>query len=126
MELIPAETPKQLARARGYRSFLWVPLVNAGLTIGIIGVTRVAPGTFAPHEVQLLQTFADQAVIAIENARLFNETKEALARQTATADVLQVISSSTGDLKPVFESMLAKAMHLCEAQCGFIYQMEQG
>ena len=126
METIPFEQPRLLARARGYRSILFVPLTNAGELIGLINVTRAAPGTFAAEEVQLLQTFANQAVIAIENARLFNETKEALERQTATSEVLQVISSSPGDLKPVFDQMLAKAMRLCEAQCGFIYQGEQG
>jgi GAF domain-containing protein len=126
IEAIPDELPKRIARARGFRSMLFVPLVNAGQTIGLVSVTRVAPGTFAAEDVQLLQTFASQAVIAIENARLFNETREALERQTATSEVLQVISSSPGDLKPVFDQMLAKAMRLCEAQCGFIYQMEQG
>ena len=63
--------------------------MNGGAPIGIISVTRVEPGAFAAHHVQLLQTFADQAVIAIENARLFNETQEALERQTATADILR-------------------------------------
>ena len=75
MEAVPVERPKQLARARGYRSALWVPLMNAGQVIGIVGSTRAAPGTFAPHQVQLLQTFADQAVIAIENVRLFDEVQ---------------------------------------------------
>src|SRR5205807_1003941 len=65
---------REIARLHGFRSVLWVPMVNGGVTIGIISVTRAKPGAFPSHHVQLLQTFADQAVIAIENTRLFNET----------------------------------------------------
>ncbi len=117
---------KEFARELGWRSMLVVPMLRNGIAIGTIGITRREAGAFDDKTVGLLKTFADQAVIAIENARLFNETQQALERQTATSEVLQVISSSPGDLKPVFERMLAKAMHLCEAQCGFIYQMDQG
>ena len=81
-----------MARKRGFRSALWTPLMRDGVAIGMISVTRVEPGPFPPHHVDLLQTFASQAVIAIENVRLFNETKEALERQTATAEILRVIS----------------------------------
>ena len=86
--------------------------MNGSLPIGMIGVTRIAPGTFAPHHVQLLQTFADQAVIAIENVRLFNETQEALERQTATAEILKVIASSPSDVQPVFESIAEQSRRL--------------
>jgi signal transduction histidine kinase len=108
----------EISRARGYRSVLFVPLMNGGLPIGMISVARVAPGRFARHHVQLLQTFADQAVIAIENARLFNETQEALERQTATAAVLEVINSSRGNLNPVFDAILRKAHALCGIASG--------
>ena len=111
---------RDIARLHGFRSMLWVPITNGGKTIGIISVTRAEPGAFAPHHVQLLQTFADQAVIAIENTRLFNETKEALERQTATADILKVIASSPSDVQPVFDAILARALHLCEAAFGFL------
>ena len=67
---------REIARLHGFRSMLWVPMMNGDVTIGIISVTRREPGAFARHHVQLLQTFADQAVIAIENARLFNETQK--------------------------------------------------
>src|SRR5260370_1421317 len=78
----------------------------------MITVTRAEPGSFAAHRVQLLQTFADQAVIAIENTRLFKETREALERQTATADILKVIASSPSDVQPVFEAIATSANRL--------------
>jgi two-component system, NtrC family, sensor kinase len=117
----------KISRARGFRSMLFAPLMNDGASIGIIGVTRRQPGNFADHHVQLLQTFADQAVIAIENARLFEEVQartrdlsESLQQQTATSEVLSVISSSAGDLVPVFDAMLGKAMDLCGADFGVL------
>ena len=106
---------REMARLRGYRSALFVPLMRDGKATGMIGVTRVRPGAFADHHVKLLQTFADQAVIAIENVRLFNETREALERQTATADILKVIASSPSDVQPVFDSLAISALRLCEA-----------
>jgi two-component system NtrC family sensor kinase len=122
---------KELARLRGWRSLLLVPLLRDQKPIGMISVTRVQPGPFPDHHVQLMKTFADQAVIAIENVRLFNELQartrdlsESLRQQTATADVLQVISSSPGELDPVFDMMLASAMRLCEASHGVIWLRE--
>src|SRR5437763_2549336 len=103
---------RDIARLRGYRSMLFAPLMSNGVPIGQIGVTRTEPGSFADHHVQLLQTFADQAVIAIENVRLFEETKEALERQTATADILKVIASSPSDVQPVFEAIATSANRL--------------
>ncbi|HTE98146.1 MAG TPA: GAF domain-containing protein, partial [Bradyrhizobium sp.] len=103
---------REIARLHGFRSMLWVPMMNGGVTIGIICVTRVEPGSFANQHVQLLQTFANQAVIAIENVRLFNETKEALERQTATAEILRVIASSPSDVQPVFDAIAASANRL--------------
>jgi two-component system NtrC family sensor kinase len=112
-----------ISRARGYRSMLFAPLMNDGVSIGFIAVTRVQPGAFADHHVQLLRTFADQAVIAIENARLFEEVQErtrdlseSLQQQTATSEVLRVISASPGELEPVFQAMLENAVRLCEAK----------
>ncbi len=103
---------RELARARGYRSMLFCPLVREGQSIGMISVTRREPGPFAPHQVALLQTFADQAVIAIENVRLFNETQESLQQQKASAEVLAVISNSMADAQPVFEKILDSCKHL--------------
>ncbi|MCK1544129.1 GAF domain-containing protein [Bradyrhizobium sp. 160] len=106
------ELNRRLARLRGFRSVLFMPLMNRGAPVGMISVTRAEPGAFAPDLVQLLQTFADQAVIAIENARLFNETREALERQTATADILKVMAASPSDVQPVFEAIAANANRL--------------
>ena len=117
-------TTRDLARLRGYRAMLFTPLIRERVTIGMISVTRKEPGPFAAHHVQLLQTFADQAVIAIENVRLFNETKEALERQTATTEVLQVINASPGDLVPVFNAIVDRAMRLCDADGGGLWLVE--
>jgi len=106
------EANRELARLRGFRSVLFTPLMNRSTPVGMISVTRAEPGAFGPHHVQLLQTFADQAVIAIENTRLFNETKEALERQTATAEILKVIASSPSDVQPVFDAIAHSANRL--------------
>ncbi|MCK1651106.1 GAF domain-containing protein [Bradyrhizobium sp. 149] len=106
------ELNRNLARLRGFRSVLFMPLMNRGTPVGMISVTRAEPGAFATDLVQLLQTFADQAVIAIENTRLFNETREALERQTATADILKVMAGSPSDEQPVFDAIAANANRL--------------
>ena len=106
---------RETARARGTRGILTVPMIREGASIGGITVTREFIGPFTDHQITLLQTFADQAVIAIENVRLFNETTEALERQTATAEILKVISSSPTDVQPVFDAIVQSAVRLCDA-----------
>jgi len=103
---------KEATRLAGYRSNLAVPMLREGQVVGSIGVCRTEPGVFHDKQVKLLQTFADQAVIAIENVRLFNETKEALERQTATAEILRVISGSVTDTQPVFDAIVQSCHRL--------------
>ena len=127
----PLYEQKAAVKISGGRSMIGVPLMREGEPIGVIGLARTRVDPFTQREIELVTTFADQAVIAIENARLFEaeqqrtrELSDSLERQTATSDVLGVISSSPGDLEPVFNAILANATRICQARFGTLYLRE--
>jgi hypothetical protein len=127
----PEYTFKDAAQIGNYRTALGVPLLREGVPIGVFYLARSTTRPFTEKQIELATTFADQAVIAIENVRLFEaeqqrtrELAESLEQQTATSEVLQVISSSPGDLQPVFETMLEKAVSICDANFGNIYRWD--
>jgi GAF domain-containing protein len=141
LEVGPVNIPDVLAdpeyawheaqRLAGFRAMLGVPLLREGSCIGVMSMTRGTPQPFTAKQIELVTTFADQAVIAIENVRLFEEVQarsrelaESLEQQSATSEVLGVISSSPGELEPVFQAMLGNATRFCEAQFGMLYQYD--
>src|SRR5262245_32889981 len=115
----------------GFRTLLGVPLMREGSPIGVIALGRNSVRPFTDKQIELVTTFADQAVIAIENVRLFDEVQartrelaQSVEEQTASSEVLQVISSSPGELEPVFQAMLANATRICGAKFGMLYLWE--
>jgi GAF domain-containing protein len=120
----PGYELKEESKAEGNRSMIGVPLLRDGEPTVVIGLGRRRVDPFGDREIELATTFAAQAMIAIDNARLLNELRESLQQQTAAAEVLQVISSSPGDLQPVFDRLLGNAIRLCKAKFGSLYLRE--
>ena len=129
---------RNFARAAGFRTTVGIPLLRKGVALGVIMIRRTEVRLFTPKEIELLKTFADQAVIAIENVRLFTESQEknralthahaqvseALEQQTATSDILRVISSSPTDVQPVFDAIASRGARLCDADFCIVFRFD--
>ena len=125
------QTQKTLLRAARYRTFMAVPIVRDGVPIGSLGCARRVVQPFTPAQIELVKTFADQAVIAIENVRLFTEAQaqnrgltESLEQQTATSEILRVISSSPTDVQPVFDTIVQNVVRLCEGLHAAVFRFD--
>ena len=127
LALVPAEEfpiSRDVQRRLGHHAVLSIPLLREDRAIGALALWRMEARPFTERQIALVKTFADQAAIAIENARLFNETKEALERQTATSDILRVISQSPRDVQPVFDTIAAAALKLCSASSAVVTRFD--
>jgi GAF domain-containing protein len=127
----PEYTFVEAQRLGDFRTVLGAPMLREGIPIGVLALTRSEVMPFTDKQIELVSTFADQAAIAIENVRLFDDVQkrtdeltEALEQQTATSEVLRVISSSPGDLEPVRDKMLENAVRICDAKFGDVYRWE--
>src|SRR5437762_5512243 len=120
----PDYSPPEFQRKEKVKTVLSVPLLRQDMLVGVVTLWRRVVHPFTDRQVALVETFADQAVIAIENVRLFNETKEALEQQTATSEILRVISSSRTDVQPVFDTIAANAVRLCNARFSTVFRFD--
>src|SRR5262249_1619366 len=121
----------EVQRIGGFRTVLGIPLMREGTPIGVFGLARNSVRPFSAKQIELVTAFADQAVIAIENVRLFDEVQarteelsESLQQQTATADVLKVISRTAFELQPIFDTLVENAVRLCEAERAFLFRFD--